>query len=212
MEDSFPSIDVLISDAVALGYSVYAMIVDEDNNARYVSNNKQGEGFSFDNEKWKNAMENIHGGPITSIEDILQEEERHRNKLNNEGYSEIDELDDPDEIESWIEHYKSELFDIENGESEADDEFKGESYTAYLREFIAQLESKAKEFEHDTWFDPSEPDAITDSPCYCGWLGLNQPPPEFAPPNCSCISNIEPNHGHDLGYIKFQEKKLEDEG
>ena len=135
MADDFPSIDVLISDAIALGYSVYAMIIDEDNNARYVSNSQEANVVSFDDDKWKKALENIHGGPISSIEEILEEEKRHRiNKKNNEGYSEIDELDDPEEIENWIAHYKDELFNIENGDSIDDDEFQSESYVAYLNQ------------------------------------------------------------------------------
>tara|TARA_Y100000114_G_C11759624_1_gene328828 strand:- start:2875 stop:3528 length:654 start_codon:yes stop_codon:yes gene_type:complete len=212
MADDFPSIDVLISDAIALGYSVYAMIIDEDNNARYVSNS-QANVVSFDNDKWKKALENIHGGPISSIEEILEEEKRHRkNNQNNEGYSEIDELDDPEEIENWIQHYKNELFDIETGDSNVDDGFQSESYVAYLKQLIIDLEDKLETFNsHDTWFDPANPDAIADAPCYCGWLGLDQPPAELAPPNCSCVSNIEPNHGFDLGHVKFEEKKQEEE-
>ena len=198
MADDFPSIDVLISDAIALGYSVYAMIIDEDNNARYVSNS-QANVVSFDDDKWKKALENIHGGPISSIEEILEEEKKHRkNKQNNEGYSEIDELDDPEEIENWIQHYKTELFDIEMEDSNVDEEFQSESYVAYLKQLIADLEDKLKTFNsHDTWFDPAYPEAIADGPCYCGWLGLEQPQPEYAPPNCSCV--------------EFEEKKQEEE-
>tara|TARA_Y100001937_G_scaffold117094_1_gene169917 strand:+ start:320 stop:958 length:639 start_codon:yes stop_codon:yes gene_type:complete len=207
MADDFPSIDVLISDAIALGYSVYAMIIDEDNNARYVSNS-QANVVSFDDDKWKKALENIHGGPISSIEEILEEEKR----LRDEGYGEIDELDDPEEIETWIQHYKNEIIEIEIGESSIDPEFQSESYLAYLNEIIADLESKLETLDsHDTWFDPAKPDAIADAPCYCGWLGLDQPPPDLAPPHCSCVSNVEPNHGFDLGHIKFEEKKQEEE-
>tara|TARA_B110000444_G_scaffold203080_1_gene195509 strand:- start:3257 stop:3895 length:639 start_codon:yes stop_codon:yes gene_type:complete len=209
MEDRYPSIDVLISDAFALGYSIHAMIIDEDNNARYVSNAKSNDGICFDDSKWIKALEKIHGGPISSVDQILEEEQRHREKEING--AELDELEDPDEIESWIQHYKLELFEIENEtESNLDSEFKDESYRSYLKEIINQLEEKFESFQsHDTWFDPSKPNEITDSPCYCGWIGLDQPPPEFAPPNCSCVSNIEPNHGHDIGYIQFQEKKME---
>ena len=105
-----------------------------------------------------------------------------------------------------------EIIEIEIGESSIDPEFQSESYLAYLNEIIGDLESKLETLDsHDTWFDPAKPDAIADAPCYCGWLGLDQPPPDLAPPHCSCVSNVEPNHGFDLGHIKFEEKKQEEE-
>lgn len=43
---------------------------------------------------------------------------------------------------------------------------------------------------HVTWHDPANPDAVVseDGPCFCGWLGIDPPAPEFAPPGCSCVA------------------------
>lgn len=50
-------------------------------------------------------------------------------------------------------------------------------------DFEDELES-----EHDTWYDPSKPFDVVDadSACYCGWLGIDSPSKENAPPGCNC--------------------------
>lgn len=47
-----------------------------------------------------------------------------------------------------------------------------------------------------------------DDSCYCGWLGDEPPTLDVSSADCYCVigQNIDPNHGHDIGYMIFQEK------
>jgi hypothetical protein len=201
MTDDLPPIDVLISDAIASGYTVLAVIVDHDNNGRlWCANTGQYESegiqiLDIEDKLWKNALEKLHGGPISNMETINLEEHRHRIAGS---YSDM--LDH--ELEEWIEHYEQEIADLT-----PDDKDYLESYKEEIMKAQSVLDGRV----HQTWYDPSKPQALADSPCYCGWLGLDQPPIEFAPPGCNCISRIDPNHGHDVGWINFESKKQEDE-
>tara|TARA_B110000444_G_scaffold197342_1_gene188156 strand:+ start:2145 stop:2888 length:744 start_codon:yes stop_codon:yes gene_type:complete len=201
MNSELPSIDVLISDAIASGYTVLAVIVDHENNGRlWCANTGKYESsgieiLDIEDKNWISAMEKLHGGPISNIETIILEEQRHRLRGS---YSEM--LDH--EIEEWIQHYTQEIADITP---------EDEQYLPAYEDEIKKAQAVLDERVHQTWYDPSKPEAIADSPCYCGWLGLDQPPIEFAPPGCNCISRVDPNHGHDVGWINFESKKQEDE-
>jgi len=152
-----PPLDIVVADALALGYEVIVLIVDdEEENQMWCANTgnylpdidpNHGHDLNFiarmerdeareilgcefieiDKEVWETAIEKIHGGPISSIEEIDAEE-----------------------------------------------------YHA----------KRSDEIVHDTWFDPAKPNDVVeeDSACYCGWLGIDTPPPEFAPPGCNCFS------------------------
>ena len=54
--------------------------------------------LDIEDKNWISAMEKLHGGPISNIETIILEEQRHRLRGS---YSEM--LDH--EIEEWIQHY-----------------------------------------------------------------------------------------------------------
>lgn len=163
--DELPPLNIIVEDALALGYEVVVLVVDPENqNKLWCANTMQwNEDITVEKIKsksWTEAMEKIHGGKISSMEEIEIEEAFYSGK-------------------------------IETGISEFDR-------------------------PHETWFNPGDPDAVVDedSACYCGWLGIDPPTAEFAPPGCSCVvgENIDPNHGHDLGYITFIERqqKVED--
>tara|TARA_B100000579_G_scaffold353992_1_gene308854 strand:+ start:1490 stop:1990 length:501 start_codon:yes stop_codon:yes gene_type:complete len=161
--DKLPPLHIVVEDAVAMGYETIVLIVDHGNkNMIWCANtgewNEDIDLASIRNKAWREAMEKIHGGEISSMEQI--------------------------EIEEAF-------------------------YSGELTEGI----SDCLERSHDTWHDPKNPEAVVDedSACYCGWLGIDPPEPEFAPPGCSCVENIDPNHGHDIGWITFQEKKMADE-
>lgn len=139
-DDVLPPLPLVVEDALALGYDVIVYVIDDEEGHRYwCANTRQyveaanvpEAGFKLcDGEEWDSAMskalEEIQGGPLSSIEEI--EAEEYHNK-------------------------------------------------------------RAEEIpEHDTWYDPSKPNDVVpeDSACYCGWLGIDAPPPEFAPPGCNC--------------------------
>jgi len=158
---NIPPLPILVGDALALGYRVVVLVVDDEkdnqfwcaNTAQYLRSNidlNHGHNLDYikflENEMrleeleniistspsaWKDAIEKVHGGPISSIEEIEAEE-------------------------------------------------------------LLESESEI----HDTWFDPAKPDDVVepDSACYCGWLGIDPPPAEWAPPGCSC----KPQEGDEI--------------
>ena len=138
--------DILVADALAVGYEVIVLILDDDEDAYWCANSQTyipknidpNHGYDLDfialmeeemrleDEAWQKAMEKEHGGKITPECEIDLEEHNRR-----------------------------------------------------------VLEESP---EHDTWYDPSKPFDVVDadSACYCGWLGIDSPPKEFAPPGCDC--------------------------
>lgn len=157
--DDLPAIEVIVADAIASGYTVIAFVIDHENKGVWCANTMKYitpmvEFEPEDTEGWIAAMERIHGGPITSIEQMQKEEIKH-------------------------------------GTRDADWEL---------------------EKAHDTWYDPSNPDARAESPCYCGWLGIDPPNAEWAPPGCSCVVGEKiDDHGRDVGFIEFTSKQMEDD-
>ena len=64
--------------------------------------------------------------------------------------------------------------------------------TIDVEEMTRKAKNQAKmERTHDTWHDPQNPEAVVDpdGACFCGWMGIDPPAPEFAPPGCSCIES-----------------------
>lgn len=158
--DELPPLNIVVEDALALGYEVVVLVVDPENaNKLWCANTMQwNDDITIEKIKskaWTDAMEKIHGGKISSMEEIEIEEAFYSG-------------------------------DLEFGISEFDR-------------------------PHETWFNPGKPEEVVDedSACYCGWLGIDPPSAEFAPPGCSCVENIDSNHGHDIGFIKFTERQLE---
>ena len=160
--DEIPPLQILVEDALALGYEVVVLVIDDEeegqmwcaNTGKYLENidpnhghdlnwiarmEKQliredlGIGIEDPNylEKWQQAMEKVHGGPISS-EDEIDQEEYHRKRAEEQP-------------------------------------------------------------EHDVWFDPANPNDVVDmdSACYCGWLGINAPSKEHAPPGCNCYEGAQ---------------------
>tara|TARA_Y100001973_G_scaffold105526_1_gene179028 strand:+ start:283 stop:735 length:453 start_codon:yes stop_codon:yes gene_type:complete len=148
--DQIP-LGIMVEDAIALGYEVIVLIVDDEQDDQIWCANTQSYFQDIDPnhghdmnwisrmekeleieglEKWNEAMEKVHGGPISTI-DQIEHEEYHQ--------------------------------------------------------------KRAEEEPHDIWFDPANPDAVVDedSACYCGWLGIDAPSKEHAPPGCSCYSEEE---------------------
>lgn len=156
-----PPLEMVVEDAIALGYEVIVLIVDDEeenqmwcaNTGLYIPDIDPNHGYDLNwiarlereealeilgvdieakkvayDEAFQKAIEKVHGGPISSIEEIEAEE-----------YS---------------------------------------------------LKREAEIPAHDTWYDPSNPNAVVDadSACYCGWLGIDPPCKEYAPPGCSCFS------------------------
>ena len=157
--DDLPAIEVIVADAIASGYTVIAFVIDHENNGVWCANTRKYitptvEFEPGDTDSWIAAMERIHGGPITSIEQMQREEIKHGTR-------------EPE----WMQHKP-----------------------------------------HETWYDPTKPDAKADGPCYCGWLGIDPPPAEWAPPGCTCVigQNID-DHGRDVGYVDFTSKQMEDD-
>lgn len=185
-----PTFDNIVADAIASGFKVIAYIIDADEGTSH-----RIDSFELDQQKWCVALEKLHGGPITGIEQMVQEEIKHRVR-DNLIYSEMTN----DEINQWIRHYEDELEALPKDDP-------------YVDVYEEQIE-EAKEViisRHHTWYNPGDEMADPESACYCGWIGSEQPLPEFQPPGCKCVSNIEENHGFDLGYITFTEKKMEDD-
>jgi len=160
-------LDLIVSDALALGYEVSVFIWDDDeeqiwcaNSGKYLSDHDPNQDHA-----WSKAMESVHGGPLLteteiSNEEVLYEEEMLKafptNIDPNHGY----DLDHIAEVE------------------------------AEMKLLEEDAEENDEEEPHNTWFDPRFPDAVVDadSACYCGWLGIDCPPKEYAPPGCSCFS------------------------
>ena len=133
-----------------------------------------------DEQKW---IEQIHGGPITPIEKIHQEEIKHGVRKDvSTSFSDMD----VSEIISWVIHYQNEIEEWEmlgGPLSEPEDEQHTlESYQELIDEARLELHSR-----HSTWHNPGDIPMELESACYCGWLGTEQPKPEFAPPMCNCI-------------------------
>ena len=166
--ESLPPLHIVVQDALAMGYEVVVLVVDpqKEDMVWCANTQKWNEDITLESirsKKWSEAMEEIHGGKISSIEEI--------------------------EIEEAF--------------------YSGEIHKGIWNKDESEEEEEDLDKPHDTWFDPAYPDALADAPCYCGWMGLDQPPAEYGPPGCSCVENIDPNHGHDLGYITFVEKQLQ---
>ena len=152
--DVKPTLEMVVADALALGYEVIVLVVDDEeenqmwcaNTGLYIPNLEPNHGYDLNfiarmereelrivsDRAWDEAMEKEHGGKISTLEEIEAEESPRY-------------------------------------ETEIDEE---------------------KDIPHDTWFDPENPDAVVDadSACYCGWLGIDVPSKENAPPGCSCFS------------------------
>ena len=186
-----PNFDNIVADAIASGYKVVAYIIDEEDGSSH-----RIDSFDLDQQKWKAALENLHGGPMTEIEQMVREEIKHRVRRDDLIYSEMTN----EEINQWIKHYDEELEALEPDDP-------------YVDVYEEQIEA-AKEViisRHDTWYNPGDEMPDPEGACYCGWIGSEQPLPEFQPPGCKCVTNVEENHGFDIGYITFTEKKMEDE-
>ena len=159
--------DLTIFDIILIaqekGLAFVAVITDEmGNNHTFDSSNTTS---------WQKALEKIHGGPITSTEQIFQEEIKHgvRDEL---CYSNMTN----EEINNWIRHYEEEISSLEEGDPYA------HVYEEQIEQAIDVVNSR-----HETWFNPGETPVAQESACFCGWLGESQPLPEFKPPHCNCI-------------------------
>ncbi len=139
---------------------------------------------SVPEDEWIKSLEKIHGGPITSEKQIVDEEIKHNVRSSGE-YSEMS----TDEIASWAIHYQQEISDFDPEESDTD----------YLHVYEEQLDEIRHELNsrHATWHNPGQEALPNASACYCGWLGQEEPCPTFAPPLCTCIDRssvtIKPN-------------------
>ena len=161
-----PSFDNIVSDAIAMGYQVVAYIIDQEKGETYRVNSKE-----INHEKWLKALEKVHGGPMTSESKIYAEEIKH-NVRDELVYSTMSNQD----LNSWIQHYEQEILACEEGDP-------------YIHVYEEQIELATDEMKsrHDTWFNPGDEPLPQDSACYCGWLGREQPLPEFKPPDCNCV-------------------------
>lgn len=129
---------------------------------------------SVPEEEWIKSLERIHGGPISSEKEIIDEEIKH-NMRGPADYSEMS----VDEIASWAVHYQQEIADFDSEENDP----------VYLDIYEEQLDAIRHELNarHSTWHTPGQEALPQDEACYCGWLGQQQPCPTFAPPLCTCI-------------------------
>ena len=101
MEES-PPLDILVEDALALGYEVIVLVIDDEeenqlwcaNTGLYVPNIEANHGHDLnfiarlerelerleDSEAWQSAMEKEHGGRIITEEEIDHEEYLNQDK------------------------------------------------------------------------------------------------------------------------------------